>query len=189
VAILKEKTVWIRPGMRLPARAWQLTPTEQNHVKDAVRILRRLLGRRRFGEAVGIGYRSTRHITESKRRVSAGMALRVARLAGVSVETILAGKWKGPRPCQTCGHPWIGTPKSRTDKLASIQRDARQGAVMKARGAGRPPVPKKLAKGSLLSVRFSEEERRALDRSAKRDGVRLSEWARRVLLASAASAG
>jgi hypothetical protein len=50
---------------------------------------------------------------------------------------------------------------------------------------GRPPVPKKLAKAALLSVRFTESERAELERAAKRDGVGLSEWARRVLLATA----
>lgn len=50
------------------------------------------------------------------------------------------------------------------------------------RGPGRPVVPKKLAKGSLLSVRFSGDERRDLEQAAKRSGIRLSEWARRTLL-------
>lgn len=49
---------------------------------------------------------------------------------------------------------------------------------------GRPPVPKKLAKGTLLSVRFSESERDALERAARREGLKLSEWARRLLLAA-----
>ncbi len=50
---------------------------------------------------------------------------------------------------------------------------------------GRPPVPKKLAKASLLSVRFAEGERRIIEEAAERDGVGLSEWARRVLVAAA----
>jgi len=50
---------------------------------------------------------------------------------------------------------------------------------------GRPPVPKKLAKGSLLSVRFSEGERRKLAQAATKAQLRLSEWTRRVLLAAA----
>lgn len=50
---------------------------------------------------------------------------------------------------------------------------------------GRPRVPKKLAKGSLLSVRFSEDERRDLEHAAKRAGLRLSEWSRSQLLAAA----
>jgi hypothetical protein len=56
-------------------------------------------------------------------------------------------------------------------------------ALKKAK-PGRPRVPKKLAKGSLLSVRFSESEREALENAAEREGLRLSEWARRVLLRS-----
>ena len=50
---------------------------------------------------------------------------------------------------------------------------------------GRPPVPKRLAKASLLSVRFSEAERGTLDLAAERDGLRVSEWARRILLSAA----
>jgi hypothetical protein len=50
---------------------------------------------------------------------------------------------------------------------------------------GSPPVPKKLAKASLLSVRFSEAERKALEKAAKGEGVKLSEWARVVLLSKA----
>lgn len=53
---------------------------------------------------------------------------------------------------------------------------------------GRPPVPKKLAKGSLLSVRLSEGERRSLERAAQQSGVKLSEWARRCLLAASETA-
>lgn len=53
---------------------------------------------------------------------------------------------------------------------------------------GRPPVPKKLAKASLLSVRFSASERKALDRASEQSGKRLSEWARHVLLAAAEKA-
>lgn len=51
---------------------------------------------------------------------------------------------------------------------------------------GRHKLPKKLAKGSLLSVRFTAEERRALDAAADQAATRLSEWARGVLLQAAA---
>lgn len=51
---------------------------------------------------------------------------------------------------------------------------------------GRPTMPKKMAKGALLSVRFSEAERGALERAADRASMRLSEWVRRALLAAAA---
>lgn len=52
---------------------------------------------------------------------------------------------------------------------------------------GRPRVPKKLAKDSLLSVRFSADERNSLGRAATREGLRLSDWARRTLLNAASS--
>jgi ABC-type thiamine transport system ATPase subunit len=37
---------------------------------------------------------------------------------------------------------------------------------------GRPPVSKKLAKGALLSVRFSESERGQLERAAQTAGLK-----------------
>lgn len=55
------------------------------------------------------------------------------------------------------------------------------------RGPGRPPVPNKLAKAKLLSVRLTESERAQLERAAKRDGVGLSEWARRSLIRAASA--
>lgn len=57
--------------------------------------------------------------------------------------------------------------------------------MTRQRSAGRPAIARKLAKGSLLSVRFTEDERRMLDRAAGQGGLRLSEWARRALLAEA----
>ena len=53
---------------------------------------------------------------------------------------------------------------------------------------GRPPIAKKLHKASLLSVRFSAEEKRSLDRAAQLADTSLSEWARRALLAAASFA-
>jgi predicted HicB family RNase H-like nuclease len=50
---------------------------------------------------------------------------------------------------------------------------------------GRPPVAKKLAKASLLSVRLSQSERKTIENAARRDGVKLSEWARKTLLEAA----
>ncbi len=52
---------------------------------------------------------------------------------------------------------------------------------------GRPPLPKGEAKGALLSVRFSTDERRTLEGAAERNGASLSEWARRTLLDAAST--
>ena len=56
---------------------------------------------------------------------------------------------------------------------------------MKAPRIGRPPIARKERKATLLSVRLTEDERRDVERAAKAAGVGLSEWARRVLIASA----
>ena len=50
---------------------------------------------------------------------------------------------------------------------------------------GRPPVAEGERKASTFSVRLTKEERAEVDAAAKRDGGGTSEWARRVLLATA----
>lgn len=47
---------------------------------------------------------------------------------------------------------------------------------------GRPKTPRRLAKRSLLSVRLSDDEHKALTRAAGKTGVKLSQWARSKLL-------
>ena len=56
------------------------------------------------------------------------------------------------------------------------------------RGPGRPPTPKKLAKAAPISIRFSESERRLVDRAAERVGVKVSKWIRDAVLAAASDA-
>ena len=50
---------------------------------------------------------------------------------------------------------------------------------------GRPPLAARERKGTLLSVRFPDAERHALERAAKREKLSLSAWARRTLLRAA----
>lgn len=49
---------------------------------------------------------------------------------------------------------------------------------------GRPPVPKAERKGETLTLRLTAAERRAAEAAAKREGVPVSEWARRVIVAA-----
>jgi hypothetical protein len=49
---------------------------------------------------------------------------------------------------------------------------------------GRPPLAKKERKAAHLSVRFTEDEHRGVERAAKVAGVPVSEWARSVILAA-----
>jgi hypothetical protein len=104
--VIKPRVVyrWDRhPIGSKPFRMWQLTTEEQHHVKDAIRKLRAAYGRKRVCELMGIGMRTLRHSTETKHRISAGMALRVARVAFCPVDNILAGRWNGPAACPLCG--------------------------------------------------------------------------------------
>jgi len=48
---------------------------------------------------------------------------------------------------------------------------------------GRPRLPKKKARG-VFTLRFSQEELDAMERTAKRSGKKLREWARKCLLDS-----
>jgi len=51
---------------------------------------------------------------------------------------------------------------------------------------GRPPKAPGETKASTFSVRLTAEERAWIEAAAERAGVKTSEWARRVLIASAA---
>lgn len=53
------------------------------------------------------------------------------------------------------------------------------------RGPGRPTTPNKLAKAAPISIRFSESERRLVDRAAERAGAKVSKWIRDAALAAA----
>jgi hypothetical protein len=55
-------------------------------------------------------------------------------------------------------------------------------ALIVKKRMGRPRLPKDLAKGRLLSVRFTGEEFKTLEKEAERQGVSLSELTRKTLL-------
>jgi hypothetical protein len=58
----------------------------------------------------------------------------------------------------------------------------------KRKGPGRPKKPKGEALGSVITVRLSKMERKAVGKAATRDGVKVSKWVRRVLLSAAHAA-
>ena len=81
-----------------------LTLTEQKHVRTAMRYLRRKMGTRAaLADALSATYRTIQHVTDGTRSVSASMALRVARLAEVSMDDLLAGRYV-PGACPRCGY-------------------------------------------------------------------------------------
>jgi predicted HicB family RNase H-like nuclease len=54
----------------------------------------------------------------------------------------------------------------------------------KPRPVGRPKLAKGQAKGSILPVRFSPEDRAKVERAAKAESLSVSEWIRRTVHAA-----
>lgn len=76
-----------------------LTADEQKNVRTAVRFLSVRCG----GWAV-LAKALHAHQTTLRRAVSASLAVRVARLAGVGVDDVLGGKYPPAGTCPHCGH-------------------------------------------------------------------------------------
>jgi hypothetical protein len=101
MAILTKRETWAKPR---PAdetrRSTDLTPAEQENVRVALRFLaKRLGGYRKLSTAMRAKHPTVRGAL-GRGNVSAGLAVRAARLAGVPVEDVLAGRWpvEGARP-------------------------------------------------------------------------------------------
>ena len=83
-----------------------LDEKEQKHVRIALRLLRlRLGGMAVVAKALRFQYDTIDKVTRGVRPVTASMALRVARLADVSMEDLLAGKLAPAGTCPHCGRP------------------------------------------------------------------------------------
>ena len=81
-----------------------LTLTEQKHVRTTLRVLRRQLGTwAAVGDALRCAAETAKKAASGHDGVSAGMAIRVARLAGVTVDDLLEGRCM-PDACPKCGH-------------------------------------------------------------------------------------
>lgn len=81
-----------------------LTTQEQTHVRTALRFLRSRCG---GWEPLAKALRSTAgYLTNvaGTDTVSASIAIRVARLAGVPVDDVLTGNYPAPGTCPYCGH-------------------------------------------------------------------------------------
>jgi hypothetical protein len=105
VAILTEKKTWRRERPPRETRhASDLTPEEQGHVKRALRTLRqREGGWEKLSAIIRTTKASLTSYVAAKGRPTAGVALRAARLAGVPLEELLAGRWPAEGACPCCG--------------------------------------------------------------------------------------
>ena len=104
MTILRERITWKKPRSAVQGRSYELTVDEQRNVRAAFNYMRaRMGGARLVAEAIGIGVASAKKVCagDPKVKPNAGMAIRIARLAGVPIEDVLAGRW--PVGCPHCG--------------------------------------------------------------------------------------
>ena len=82
-----------------------LTAKEQRHVRTALKFLRfRVGGWKAVAEALHLKEDSVQKVAAGG-AVSVNLAFRLARLAEISVDDLLAGAWLSPRVCPHCGRP------------------------------------------------------------------------------------
>ena len=104
MTILTKREVWRKPRPTdKTRRSSDLTPDEQANVRKALRFLAVRLGDwPKLAQAMKAN-QATVWAAGWKRGVSAGIAVRAARVAGVPVEEILSGRWPKPNACPMCG--------------------------------------------------------------------------------------
>lgn len=82
-----------------------LDEKEQNQVRTALHHLRRQFGTwAAVSDALHAGKKAIEMVAGRRRSVTASLAFRVARLADVSVDDLLAGRFLPPGACPKCGH-------------------------------------------------------------------------------------
>jgi hypothetical protein len=92
-----------RKGNRTPALS--LTHEECQHVRAALRNAARACGgNKALALALGIPAGSMHNFRLRKYRLSGTFAIRLAKVMGVSVESILSGAMADASRCETCGH-------------------------------------------------------------------------------------
>ena len=103
--ILRERVAWSRARPPTETRASaDLTPDEQRHVKAAIAFLAKRYGSyRKLAETTGTKRATLIQAASKRGSVSAGIALRVSRAAGVPLESILSGAWPPAGACPHCG--------------------------------------------------------------------------------------
>ncbi len=81
-----------------------LDEKEQNHVRTAIRILQRQVGGQvPLADGLHYGIHTIRKVLNRGDVVGAKLAFRVARLAGIPLDDLLAGKFTPAGTCPHCG--------------------------------------------------------------------------------------
>jgi hypothetical protein len=105
MAILVRRQEWRKPR---PAnetrRSTDLTPAEQENTRVALRFLAKRFGdTAKLAKAMGAHRETVQRPMRMASHVTAGIALRAARVAGVPLEDVLSGAWPKAGACPHCG--------------------------------------------------------------------------------------
>ena len=85
-------------------RSTDLTLTEQENVRVALRFLAKRFGdTSKLAKAMGAHRETVQRPMRMASHVTAGIALRAARVGGVPLEDMLAGRWPVAGACPYCG--------------------------------------------------------------------------------------
>jgi hypothetical protein len=82
-----------------------LTPSEQTHVRTALKFLHLRCGTWKLvAKTLRLGDNTLVDIAAGRKTAGPVLAFRVARLAKVGVDDVLAGRFPAPGTCPHCGH-------------------------------------------------------------------------------------
>jgi hypothetical protein len=100
--ILTEKETWRREPIRASLRT-KLTPEEQVNVRKAITYLRIRYGYEAVADKIGWTPESLRKAASHVRRQTVKLAVAIAYVARVPVESITDGHWPRRGACPHCG--------------------------------------------------------------------------------------
>jgi hypothetical protein len=86
-----------------------LTAEEQKNVRAALRFLRIRIGADNLAKVLH-AHKATVRLVIAGRAVSASIAVRTAKLAGVSVDDVITGRFPPAGVCPHCGHQTVTRP-------------------------------------------------------------------------------
>jgi transcriptional regulator with XRE-family HTH domain len=104
MAILLKREVWRRAVPLARRREPDLTDAEIAALKMALRYLRVTVGgRNKLARALRVHATTLSRVLSDRKRPSAVIALRAAKLAGQPVDRVLNGAWPPEGSCPHCG--------------------------------------------------------------------------------------
>ena len=107
MSILRERVTWKKPKDTTPRaleRLDELTPEQRANVRKAMDVMRiRHGGLTNVARAMKVSHKALLVAMRGPRKPTAVIAVRVALLAGVTVDDVLTGAFPKPGACPMCG--------------------------------------------------------------------------------------